>query len=432
VIAAVYLPFTHTRSSSTSTSSHTTSSTTSTSSSSSIESSQSVPSFLITNSTASSVNSTLGLSLQLFVSPSNGSLGQLVISAEVVNIRNVSNNVTAENDWHYSSDSLNPYGPCGSPAEVAFGIFQGYYNLNNFSNAIALVLYNPNLTYSCTTYALPPSGGYYSFSPQSDLANIADSKGRYLYNKSISLSDLIGGYWSGNSSAFYRSFLPNTYTIIACDQWGQLVLLHFAVTSSSSITQQTTTTTFYSTATSNTSESRLRCTSVYPNGITPPDVPVIFAQRNSTVYLCVRFYYYNSTATETFNTASLFGVGLVETTPNETAYPPALDFNVTVIPNEVTLGGPSNLNEGEYGIYAISTGDTSNGTYATYFPAWLYPSLEDCSIFTSFIVRNPNPSYGLNGSCTAPLSNFYNLNSYGFVNGFLTIEVVGLSNSTTG
>jgi hypothetical protein len=187
-----------------------------------------------------------------------------------------------------------------------------------------------------------------------------------------------------------------------------------------------------STLSTTSNQRALPCSAINSNGITPPDTPIIFARGNSTAYVCVRFYYYNSTSTKTFNTTELFWVGLGATTSNETAHPPKVDFNVTAIPNQVTLGGPSNLNEGEYGIYAISTGDTSNGTYVAGFLAWLYPSYEACSIFTTFIVNNPNPNYGTNGSCTASLTNTYSENSNGFISGFLTIEVIGMSNSTAG
>ena len=170
------------------------------------------------------------------------------------------------------------------------------------------------------------------------------------------------------------------------------------------------------------------CTSVYPNGTAPPDMPVIFARQNSTVFVCVKYYYYNATSPETFNT-SLLSAGIFGAT-YESTYPPHINFRISAFPTNITLGGISNLNEGALVTYGISTGDTSNGTYVLNLSTWLYPSLEACGGFTKFIVNNPNPNYAFFGSCTAPLSNFYPLNSYGFVDGFLTADVVGTSNST--
>lgn len=98
--------------------------------------------------------------------------------------------------------------------------------------------------------------------------------------------------------------------------------------------------------------------------------------------------------------------------------------------NNLTLGGPQNLNEGALVVYAINTGSTSNRTYMLNIGAWFSPTLEACAGFTRIIVNNPNPDYAFFGSCTAPLSNFYSTNSEGFVNGFLFAEVVGISNSS--
>lgn len=184
-----------------------------------------VPTFSMSGSTVSAVNSTLGLSLQLFAAPSNLS-GSLAISAQVVNFRNVSNNVTGQDNWSYPVDSLNPSSPCDSPGEVGFGIFQGYYDQSNYTKATTLTLYNPTFTYLCTTQAFPNT--FYSFQPHSDLVEIAYAGS--LYNETISLFEQIGGYWSGEyATGTYHVFPTGSYTIIAADEWGQVVLLHFVV-----------------------------------------------------------------------------------------------------------------------------------------------------------------------------------------------------------
>ena len=155
------------------------------------------PSYSMTETNDSTVNSTLGLSLQLHTPSSCDSLaclGRLDIIASVVNVRNVSNNVTAESDWQYPASLLNPFDPCGSPGQVGFGIFQGNYAPNNFSSAAALGLYNQSETVSCTTQDFP--NAYLLFQPNSNFAQIVNTKGEMVENGSVSVSDLVGGYWT--------------------------------------------------------------------------------------------------------------------------------------------------------------------------------------------------------------------------------------------
>ena len=186
------------------------------------------PSYSMAETNVSTVNSTLGLSLQLYAEPcgSLACIGSLDIMASVANVRNVSNNVTDQNNWQYPSDSLNPYNPCGSPGEVGFGIFRGYYDSSNYSNAVALTLYNDSTPYVCTTMIFPNTT--YSFLPNSDNVQLVNSSGTSVYNESISVSKLIGGYWTGQiGSATYQTFPNGTYTIISADEWGQVVFLYF-------------------------------------------------------------------------------------------------------------------------------------------------------------------------------------------------------------
>ena len=180
-------------------------------------SSNSVPSYSMNETSVSTVNSTLGLSLQLYL-PSCDSLvcpGRLDIMASVVNIRNDSNNVTDQDNWQYPPSSLNPYSPCGA-GQVGFGIFQGYYDESNFSKAISLTLYNESTLYSCTTMTIVNSSEVFSFEPQSDLVQVTNSSGAPFFNSSISVSELIGGYWMGQiGTGTYQTFPSGTYTIIA-------------------------------------------------------------------------------------------------------------------------------------------------------------------------------------------------------------------------
>ena len=213
------------------------------------------PSYSMNETNDSTVNSTLGLSLQLYTPSSCNSLaclGRLDIVASVVNVRNVSNNVTDQDNWQYPPSSLNPYSPCGA-GQVGFGIFQGYYDESNFSKAISLTLYNETNLYSCTTMTIVNSTEVFSFQPQSDLVQVTNSSGVPFFNSSISVSELVGGYWTGQiGSGTYQTFPSGTYTMIAADEWGQVVFLHFSVTNNSAQASSSTNTisanTFFSTS----------------------------------------------------------------------------------------------------------------------------------------------------------------------------------------
>jgi hypothetical protein len=193
---------------------------------------ETLPSFHLTQTKTASANSTLGLSLVLSAAPSNDSVGQLAISAEVDNIRNTSNDVTSDNNWPYSPESLNPWNSCGAPGKVGFGIFQGNYDLKNFSSATALRLYNLNNLFSCTVFTFVNTTLSYSFQPHSDILDWINSSSIPVYNENVSISSEGGGFWNGQmGNATYHNFPAGTYTIIGADEWGQVVFLPFTVVS---------------------------------------------------------------------------------------------------------------------------------------------------------------------------------------------------------
>ncbi len=98
--------------------------------------------------------------------------------------------------------------------------------------------------YSCTTMTIVNSTEVFSFEPQSDLVQVTNSSGAPFFNSSISVSELIGGYWVGQiGSNAYQTFPSGTYTIIAADEWGQVDFLHFSVVAAASTTSSIFTTT---------------------------------------------------------------------------------------------------------------------------------------------------------------------------------------------
>ena len=90
-----------------------------------------------------------------------------------------------------------------------------------------LIIFNPSEVYIGTTITAPTS---YSFSPFIDVAVL---NGRE-YNSSnairLHIEISINRYWPNNESASYHNFEPGLYTIVAGDEWGALVVLHFTVT----------------------------------------------------------------------------------------------------------------------------------------------------------------------------------------------------------
>lgn len=81
-----------------------------------------------------------------------------------------------------------------------------------------------------------------------------------------------------------------------------------------------------------------------------------------------------------------------------------------------------NLSEGLSVMYSFRLLNELNGTYTFSF-GWLYSSLQSCAGDFQLQVGNGIPNYGFFGSCTAPLSNFYPVNSQGFVDGYLFAEI---------
>ncbi len=230
------------------------------SSSSSTESSQTATTtiFLPTEQSSSSTSAS-GLSLDLFIAPSNGSLGE-VIEVNEINTLDSINNVSLADNWLYPQSSLDPYAPCSLTGAVGFAIFQGNYGLNNYTHASALALYNTSDVFSCTTATY--QNAYYSFMPQSDQANLVYSQMVIpSATTTLSLSFIAKGFWTGGSASgqtpTFHAFQGN-YTVLAADEWGKVVLIHFTA-SSAGISSGTTSTTGY--VTSNSSSPTVTTTS---------------------------------------------------------------------------------------------------------------------------------------------------------------------------
>jgi hypothetical protein len=184
------------------------------------------------NPTAETSNSTLGLELVLSVNstmiPSEDAIS---ISSWVQNTRPTANNLTAAKDWPISGLSSGPCGPAWYPVGVT--VLRGNYGMQNVSDGRRIFIW-PII--SCPAEASPNVTSY-SFLPKSDMAS-------YSWDLRSSTAPIpltvTAAPFAANGTGLYSSLgstsaLPSSYTLVAADEWGQAVLLHFEVTPSDNL-----------------------------------------------------------------------------------------------------------------------------------------------------------------------------------------------------
>ncbi len=159
-----------------------------------------------------------------------GAQQTLLINVGVNNSLGRLNNVSASNNW--ASGNLGQgFGPCGfTNSPIRLSVFKGTYSQANFSGATPLQMVNPSLIYSCpATFDIQS----YAFQPLSNLANVSSCLGTPCINQyrtaHMNLSFSVNGTWSA-SNAQLEPFSPTTYTVVAGDEWGDVVLAYFLVT----------------------------------------------------------------------------------------------------------------------------------------------------------------------------------------------------------
>lgn len=118
---------------------------------------------------------------------------------------------------------------------------------------------------------------------------------------------------------------------------------------------------------------------------------------NSTLDLCVKFYYYssgNATIVTPLDqlTIQSFNGTLVKSAMS--------NFTVTTSLANFSIGGSSNTNEGIMETFQIHANAVSNGTYILNL-GWLLPQEQECTFEFSLIVGNGTPNYTENfiGHC---------------------------------
>lgn len=249
IAGAFYLPLAINGGTSTSvpTPEQTTFQTTSTSMTTRLAASSSTTQFVASPETVETTNSTLGLELSLSISSSIvPSQDSFVVSASLFNTLSTVNNLTASSNWPVqnllsgSCDSGN-----GTLTPEGISIFTGNYGRNNISSASPINfwagvecldqpdMWKVNGLASFTSFAFLPKNdsGYFGFNASGPVSRGIIPAQMNTGNVSI---------WSSNDSSSLGinslgSASPDNYTLVAGDEWGQMLLLHFQVVASNNL-----------------------------------------------------------------------------------------------------------------------------------------------------------------------------------------------------
>lgn len=167
------------------------------------------------------------------------------------------------------------------------------------------------------------------------------------------------------------------------------------------------------------------CTVTYPTGL-PLNSKIRLGNGSSSIFLCVEYYYYNSTSTINLNLSGGKQLGLYAATNGNGPRTIGVGSNFTIVSSleSLVIGGPNNENEGATVVYSMSPIGIKNGSYILDI-GWLANSQEDCASEYQLVVGTGIPNYYVGGSCTSPLSDHYQTNPEGFVNGFVYAEING-------
>jgi len=178
------------------------------------------------NNTASDSNSGLGIRLDLSVNSTSLKPGdKITITISESNLRLVLNEVRAASAWKLQGLSLGPCGTVNRP--IGFAIFKGNYTRENLSAKHPLQLYQPG-AYFCPMILSRINS--YVFEP---LSNLADVEG---FKLQIEDQTQVAGAWCEPILPFpglatFHPFSPGVYTVVGGDEWGDLIVLHFTVSS---------------------------------------------------------------------------------------------------------------------------------------------------------------------------------------------------------
>ena len=109
-------------------------------------------------------------------------------------------------------------GPCGGLYPTGIAVYEGAYDLNNYSSTSPLAIYAPGI-YSCPLEVISNS---FTFAPLQNITAYVDLSGYWTPGETLHP----GG---GASDGVLHPFLPGVYTVITGDAWGRTKLLYFRV-----------------------------------------------------------------------------------------------------------------------------------------------------------------------------------------------------------
>ena len=184
--------------------------------------------------TVSTLDSSNGLSLSL--SLSTNSSGKLNVSVADTNTLDEVSNITPADNWPVSQ--IFPFrgfllwtGTCDSPP-AGFEILQGNYGMNNYTEGSALFVIAQYPEMQCAEVGSGSPVGY-TFQPHGNVTSSSATSGFWVGENDLAYGGSCpGSSQSPNASDCPLTFVPfpaGTYTIVAGDEWGNLVILHFSV-----------------------------------------------------------------------------------------------------------------------------------------------------------------------------------------------------------
>jgi len=178
---------------------------------------------------SASSNTTNGLKLSLSVDATPNIQHQISITLDETNVLSEINNIPVSDNWSYKGLGV---APCDFTSPYGIAVFEGDYVASNLSTGTPLTLYNPHITRLCPTNYPVIS---YSFQPSLDWAQVIENPANPLHNSQQMQYELtINGYWPDDnfsSNSQLTSFKPSVYTVVAGEEWGNLIILHFTVVS---------------------------------------------------------------------------------------------------------------------------------------------------------------------------------------------------------
>lgn len=160
-------------------------------------------------------SSPYGFSLYLEVSPTSlGTGGTITVTAWLNNTGGQVDNVTGSSGWLLPWLSETPCSS-GYPVPIGLGVLGGYYTTSNVTSGepLAAAPLGP-----CSSAG--PRPPYFAIAPLST-QSIVFYEGA-LHGWNLSSSFALSGYGNGTKTAF-----QGVYTVVAGDEWGDLIVTHF-------------------------------------------------------------------------------------------------------------------------------------------------------------------------------------------------------------